>query len=434
MRTHILLFTALSLTSLNAFATDYYVDSSGGSDSASGTSPEQAWKTLARTRQGEIKPGDTIRLACGGIWREQLIPVSGEKGKPVTYTSYSPVNTQDLPPPAIQSSLDRSKPSDWKKLGDGLWTTENVELDVGLLLFNHGEKWGVKKWNDDKWTNASDKRYAKSIGIRQELDFWYDEKSKRLVLKCSKNPAEVFRSIELCLRKDVISSHWAHDVVYDGLSVRYGSAHGIAAGLTENIIIRNCHISWIGGALQYWRKDKITGETLYPVRYGNGIELWGETKNALIESNRLNQIYDAALTNQGREGVQENIIWRSNTVEKAEFSFEYWHAGKTRNILFEGNVCRDAGFGWGHDQRPDPNGTHILFYENDAVTENFIIRGNTFISARNWTVRMLNDWRRSLQIKDNRIQSLPDVPVIRWLTGMHEAFFDIDGFKALGFD
>ena len=182
MRTDILLFTALSLATLNAFPADYYVDSSGGSDSASGTSPEQAWKTLARTRQGEIKPGDTIRLACGRVWREQLIPVSGEKGKPVTYTSYSPVNTQDLPPPAIQSSLDRSKPSDWKKLGDGLWTTENVELDVGLLVFNHGEKWGVKKWNDDKWTKGPDKRYAKSIGIRDELDFWCDEKKKRLVL------------------------------------------------------------------------------------------------------------------------------------------------------------------------------------------------------------------------------------------------------------
>jgi hypothetical protein len=47
---------------------------------------------------------------------------------------------------------------------------------------------------------------------------------------------------------------------------------------------------------------------------------------------------------------------------------------------------------------------------------------------------MLNDWRRSLQIKDNRIRSSPDVPVIRWLTGMHEAFFDIEGFKALSFD
>lgn len=434
MRSNILLAIGLSFVSLSAVSADYYIDSSRGSDSATGTSPANAWKTLARTRKGEIKPGDTVRLARGGVWREQLIPVSGVKGKPVTYTLYDPPDTNDLPPPAIQSSLDRSKPPDWKKIGDGIWATENVELDVGLLIFNDGEKWGVKKWDDGNWTKASDKRYAKSIGIRDELDFRYDEKSKRLILKCKNNPAEIFRSIELCLRKDVISSHWAHDVIYDGLWVRYGSAHGIAAGLTENIIIKNCRISWIGGALQYWRKDKITGELLYPVRYGNGIELWGATKNALIESNHLSQIYDAALTNQGREGIQEDIIWRNNTIDKAEFSFEYWHAGETRNILFEGNICRDAGYGWGHDQRPDKNGSHVLFYENRAVTTNFVIRNNQFIMARDWTVRMENDWREGLTIQNNKIISKPDVPVIRWQTGMHEAFFDIDGFKALGFN
>ncbi|MBO5905037.1 MAG: hypothetical protein J6Q84_01310 [Kiritimatiellae bacterium] len=99
-----------------------------------------------------------------------------------------------------------------------------------------------------------------------------------------------------------------------------------------------------------------------------------------------------------------------------------------------GDVCRDAGFGWGYDQRPDINGAHLLFYENKAITENFVVRNNTFINARNWTVRMENDWRKSLRIENNRIRSLPGVPVIRWITGMHEAFFDIDGFKALGFN
>lgn len=47
---------------------------------------------------------------------------------------------------------------------------------------------------------------------------------------------------------------------------------------------------------------------------------------------------------------------------------------------------------------------------------------------------MENDWREGLTIQGSKIISKPNVPVIRWLTGMHEAFFDIDGFKALGFD
>lgn len=428
------LFYITIIAALTAISKSYYIDSFHGDDSAAGTSPDTPWKTLKRTRTGEIKPGDTIYLARGCIWREQLVPVSGEPGKPITYSSYNPRPGETLPLPAIQSSIDRSQASDWINIGENLWATKNIELDVGLLLFNHGEKWGVKKWNDERWTTASDKRYAKAIGIKDNLDFWYDEKNKLLVLKCQKNPAKEFKSIELCLKKDIISSHRAHDVIYDGLWIRYGSAHGIAAGLTENIIIRNCHISWIGGAHQYWRKDNITGEILYPVRYGNGIEFWGSTKNALVESNRLWQIYDAALTNQGREGIQQDIIWRNNIIDKAEFSFEYWHAGETKNILFEGNICRDAGFGWGHEQRPDKNGTHVLFYENNAVTENFVIKGNVFIAARNWTVRMLNDWRKSLEIKNNNIRSLPEIPVIRWSSGMHEAFFDINGFKSLGFN
>lgn len=91
MRSNIILSITLSLATLNAFTANYYVDSSKGNDSASGTSPAEAWKTLARTRKGEIKPGDTVRLACGGIWREQLIPVSGENGKPVTYTSFEAI-------------------------------------------------------------------------------------------------------------------------------------------------------------------------------------------------------------------------------------------------------------------------------------------------------------------------------------------------------
>lgn len=59
---------------------------------------------------------------------------------------------------------------------------------------------------------------------------------------------------------------------------------------------------------------------------------------------------------------------------------------------------------------------------------------NQFIMARDWTVRMENDWREGLTIQNNKIISKPDVPVIRWQTGMHEAFFDINEFKALGFN
>lgn len=53
-------------------ATDYHFDSSDGDDSAAGTSPEQAWKTLGKAAGIALKPGDRVLLKAGGRWSGQL--------------------------------------------------------------------------------------------------------------------------------------------------------------------------------------------------------------------------------------------------------------------------------------------------------------------------------------------------------------------------
>lgn len=78
------------------------------------------------------------------------------------------------------------------------------------------------------------------------------------------------------------------------------------------------------------------------------------------------------------------ITYRRNVIWNSEYSFEYWNRGpasRTRNIVFEHNTCVDAGQGWGHAQRPDPNGRHLMFYDNAAVTTNVVIRYNIFCNA-----------------------------------------------------
>ncbi|NMA46589.1 MAG: hypothetical protein GX945_08510, partial [Lentisphaerae bacterium] len=122
------------------------------------------------------------------------------------------------------------------------------------------------------------------------------------------------------------------------------------------ITIRGCDIYYIGGAHQFTRPD---GK---PVRFGNGIEFWGNAKDNLVENCRLWEIYDAALTNQGRYDTEVNITYRNNVIWNAEFSFEYWNRKLTENITFVNNTCVDAGHGWAHAQRPDPNGAHLMFY------------------------------------------------------------------------
>ncbi len=93
------------------------------------------------------------------------------------------------------------------------------------------------------------------------------------------------------------------------------------------------------------------------------------------------------------------MIWTS------EYSFKYWNRGRgsvTRNIVFEHTTCVDAGCGWGHEQRPDPNGRHLMFYDNSAATTNFVIAGNIFFNATDSLLRLHGrDWTRALVMDRN---------------------------------
>ena len=121
---------------------------------------------------------------------------------------------------------------------------------------------------------------------------------------------------------------------------------------------------------------------------------------------RLWEIYDAALTNQGNgsDSEQVDITYRHNVIWNSEYSLEYWNRpekAKTENILFEHNTCVDAGYGWGHNQRPDKNGRHLMFYSNAAATRGVIVRNNIFCNATDSCLRMDNDWRDSLTLDRN---------------------------------
>ncbi len=134
----------------------------------------------------------------------------------------------------------------------------------------------------------------------------------------------------------------------------------------------------------------------------------------MVEYNRLWQIYDAALTNQGRDDDEIGIIYRHNIIWQAEYSFEFWNRGRTENILFEFNTCVDAGDCWSHNQRPDPNGAHLMFYNNRSATTNFVIRNNIFCRSSDRCTRMFNDWREGLTLNNNLYWS-PDKPIMRWM-------------------
>ena len=67
----------------------YYVDSAGGNDDNAGTTPANAWKSLAKVNATTFLPGDRILLKSGSLWKGQLWPKgSGVEGRPITVDMY----------------------------------------------------------------------------------------------------------------------------------------------------------------------------------------------------------------------------------------------------------------------------------------------------------------------------------------------------------
>ncbi len=74
---------------MNTCGRCYYIDSNNGSDSNSGTQPDQPWRTLAKLSEASLPPGAIVKLKRGSIWTERLrLYASGQAGKPITITAY----------------------------------------------------------------------------------------------------------------------------------------------------------------------------------------------------------------------------------------------------------------------------------------------------------------------------------------------------------
>ncbi len=344
------------------YAKVYYV-SNQGSDARDGQSPETAWQSLARVNTGPLKPNDVIRFHRGDTWRGQLIPHSGNETGHVAYGAYG-VGEK----PLLLGSVSANKPDDWRREQENIWTTvSSYATDVGNIIFNEGKSTGVKKWSQDD--------------LKQQGDYWYNREAKQVKMYCPKNPATLYTSIELALKRHIISVGGKRYITFEDLALRYGAAHGIGCSNTHHLIVRRCDVSYIGGGHQFTTADG------RPVRYGNGIEFWNNAHDHLVEKCRLWEIYDAALTNQNNAPnvKQYNITYRQNLIWNCEYSFEYWNRPEnslTHNIYFDNNTCVNAGHGWGHRQRPDPSGRHLCFYSSPAAAHDIYLRNNIFFQAK----------------------------------------------------
>lgn len=378
----LLLALAATVAAAAAHGATYYI-SAQGDDGHDGRTPARAIRTLGRLNALELRGGDSVLFVRGGEWHGTLFLRSGESGHPVHYGAWG-----EGAAPILSGSVEASDAGMWS-LRDWLWEYgAELPLEVGNIIADG--RVGRLRWERGECS--------------EPLDFHYDAATRRLSVAADGNPALLWRRIDLALNRTVVIGYRVHDVTVCDLAIRYGGAHGIQLDGCSRVDIARNEISWVGGG---------SCPGMERVRYGNGVELWGANDHIVVRDNHIHDIYDTGVTNQSHSAAarQEHITYRGNLIEScAMFSFELWNNGlegsAIRDVSFVGNICIDAGGGWGR-QRPDTVGYHVNWGVVRGEAESIVIADNLFVDGRGFVLGALDgdavpSWYAAITVRGNR--------------------------------
>lgn len=360
----------------------YYV-SFKGNDANDGLSPETAWRSTYRVGQlpSLIRDNSTLLFERGGVYRGQMqvrdgmsIGAYGNSALPKPQLYGGPKNFADE---SFWTQTDT--PNVWK-VDIGTANGKLIE-HVGNIIFNHGEEY------------SSPGLCFAANELKKDFDYYHDIKNAVIYLYHSEgNPGGMYDSIEIAPRGAVLRRYErdtvAENVTIENLCIRY-SCYGVSFATVENFKITGCEIGNIGGSMlpdfDLEKNNFVAGSEM--VRYGNGIEFYGDQKSALVEYNWVYQCFDAGYTNQGGS-LHENITVRNNLFEYSPYNIEAWTDpnGLIRNTVYENNILRFSGFGFGNYQRVGSSDEKTAHINNNCSrickSENFVIRNNVFDTGK----------------------------------------------------
>lgn len=366
----------------------YYVSSSTGASSGgiSESNPKNI-TDLSELASLELESGDVVLFKRGDIFRGNLSCVAG-----VTYSAYG----EGEKPKLYRSEKNYANSSDWVQISGSnvIWRTANpVTSDIGGIIINDGEIVGIKEipsyYRGRYYVRGEEG--STFFDVEDELDvnyeFFHDiggnlNGSGYVYFRCDEgNPGKLFESIEFNKRGNLISA--ASNVTIDNLCLKYFGSHGIGVGTVSGLTVTNCEIGWGGGSIQSFGTNGVA------TRYGNGIEIYGGLADFHVDNCYIYQIYDAGVTHQlssvnTGNYYMENVVCSNNVICDSTYNIEYFMsrdgASSTterfmKDILFENNLLRRAGYGWGA-QRPDPAPASIKGWTHYNNAVNFAIKNN----------------------------------------------------------
>jgi hypothetical protein len=183
--------------------------------------------------------------------------------------------------------------------------------------------------------------------------------------------------VEVAQDRGQNDSKWRHFIAgakyvrYEDLAIKYFNSNVVEI-VYPGVEVRRCDITYGGGRSQ-------SG-----FRFGNAVEFWVNGNNAVIEDNKIGQVFDSGVTVQAHDNKANmyNITFRNNIIWKCGMaSYEIRFNEPTsnlKNIRYENNISIGAGHGWGR------NGWYGfgVWYNSESPGEQFYINNNVFYESR----------------------------------------------------
>ncbi len=346
--------------------TKYYV-ANNGDDNNDGLSPDTAWRTLEKVYVADLKEGDAVLFNRGDFFRGQLMPHNG-----VTYSAYGKGFK-----PIIANSIDGLKDAQWVETDiPNVWkfNTTITNNDIGLILFNMGEKYAEKKMNMSQLKTNFDFCHN-NMNVASKFDNY-------IYMYCDKgNPADLFWSIELSNQSSNVEIRTGqHDIKLHNLSLYFGG-DVFFGDKYKNITMEYCTANWIGG---YYSKS------LGDCRLGGGAGVWLGCDTVKFEHCYFYQQFDSGVTPQynmtdNEPVIDKNFETKSCLFEYCEYTYEYFmkHTNspggdKFLNNYFGYNFCRFGGQGFGDKATQS---AYVKSWSSPNPTENCVIEKNIFDRA-----------------------------------------------------
>ncbi|MHC4149230.1 MAG: right-handed parallel beta-helix repeat-containing protein [Planctomycetota bacterium] len=334
----------------------YFVDSVGGNDNNSGTSPEEAWKSLSPVNSTTFIPGNKILFKAGTTYTGQLKPQgSGGPGKPIIIDMYG----------------DGNKPRI-----DG----EGLVLDT--LLLENVEYWEVSNL---EITNLGPTRENWRTGVK------------------------VFANNCGTLHQIQLKNLYVHDVngsldkSTEGCGI-YWQCSGATPSRFDGLVIEDCNVV---------RTDRngICGRSSFTDRSGN----WFPSLNVVIRGNVIEDCGGDCIKPWGCEGclVEFNVV-RGGRQRCDDYAAGIWPWSCDNTVIQFNEVSQVKGTKDGQGFDSDYNCRYSLFqynYSHDNDGGFMLVCGPAATSSMAGTIGTVirynisqNDAERTFHISGGGVQ------------------------------